>query len=117
MKVYLAGPMRGYDDSNFPAFAEATQTLRDLNYVVLSPHEYSFSPDKTIKEYMTVDLPHLLSCDMVAVLDGWQGSQGARIETYVAFMCEMPVRAYNIFERGLTQTLHKYDHPDIVRNL
>jgi hypothetical protein len=38
-RVYIAGPMRGYPNFNFPAFDAAAKRGRDLGYVVISPAE------------------------------------------------------------------------------
>ena len=39
MKLYLAGPMRGYYNYNFQQFEDATAYLRWLGHEVVSPHE------------------------------------------------------------------------------
>ena len=36
MKIYLAGPMRGYDRNNFPAFDRAAAFLRGCGYLRFS---------------------------------------------------------------------------------
>lgn len=39
MFIYVAGPMQGYKDFNFPAFAAAARRLREAGYYVFSPAE------------------------------------------------------------------------------
>lgn len=84
MKVYLAGPMTGYADLNFPKFAEETARLRALGLVVVSPAEVN--PDHSMPwlECMRRDIPHLVTCDAVAVLPGWSSSRGANVEVTLA---------------------------------
>lgn len=97
--VYLAGPMRGYPEFNFPAFAEAAAWLREQGFDVWSPAENDlsegFDPTKDdalpLKHYMKTDLPAVLDQDMVVVLEGWEKSEGAKLETHVAHRCHIPV--------------------------
>lgn len=99
MKLYLAGPMRGYKDYNFPAFHEAAAKLRDMGHEVWSPAErdeedgFDASKDeaKPLRYYMLFDLPAVLQSDAVAVLPGWEQSTGAKLEVHVARVCGIPV--------------------------
>jgi nucleoside 2-deoxyribosyltransferase len=91
-KIYLAGPMRGYPEYNFPAFAAAAEKLRSQGYEVWSPHERDladgFDPKTdealSMSFYMKQDLPAVCDADWVAVLPGWEESEGVQIELGVA---------------------------------
>jgi nucleoside 2-deoxyribosyltransferase len=98
--AYLAGPMRGYDEYNFPAFHAAAAKLRGHGLDVWSPAEHDVNEDgfdpakdtaQPMKHYMRRDLPAVLSADMVCVLPGWEKSQGACLEVHVARTCGIPV--------------------------
>ena len=99
MKLYLAGPMRGLLEYNFPAFERATSALRGQGHEVLSPHELDLDENwdaKTdaalsLREYMVRDLPELLSCQAIALLPGWYRSEGATLEHHVATTCGLDV--------------------------
>lgn len=87
MKVYVAGPMTGYPEFNYPAFAEASARLRALGYVVVSPHEINppeLGFDHPWGWYMRRDIVALLDVDAVVVLPGWETSKGAKLETDIA---------------------------------
>lgn len=98
MKLYIAGPMTGMKDWNFPLFFETETKLKALGHDVINPAAFD---GKTLKEalentgsadspaypwsfYIRRDLPWLFTVDAVVVLPGWQKSKGATIETQVA---------------------------------
>ena len=100
--VYLAGPMTGIPEFNFPAFHAAAFDLRDRGIEVFSPAEKDledgFDPQKDkaspLAHYMQDDLPAVCRSDAVVCLPGWQRSKGARLETMVAHYLEIPVLTY-----------------------
>lgn len=87
--------MRGMPSCNFPAFARYTAMLRERGHEVLSPAELDlqsgFDPEVPRSEvdiafFMARDLPHVCQSEAVAVMPGWELSQGANIEVVVARM-------------------------------
>lgn len=99
MKIYLGGPMSGHANLNHPAFDRAAAQLRAQGHEVVSPAEmdralgiYSEGDyNVTLQEIMKNDLKQVLECDAIALLWGWQGSAGARLERVVAESCGIPV--------------------------
>lgn len=94
MKFYIAGPMRGYPDFNFPAFDKAAECLRSLGHEVVSPAELDRDlgfdettgelPDGFVESAMRRDLEEILGVDAIALLYGWEKSQGVKVELAVA---------------------------------
>jgi hypothetical protein len=85
--VYIAGPMTGRPEFNYPAFHAAAANWRRAGWAVLNPAE-NFGGDTTrdYREYMRADLRMLTEADAIAFLPGWTESRGARFEHGVALM-------------------------------
>ena len=82
-KVYVAGPMTGYPELNYPAFASAAERLRAKGFEVVSPAE--LNPITTgYREAMLNDIKALIECDHICMLQGWQASKGATLEHHIA---------------------------------
>ena len=99
--LYLAGRMSGLPDSGYPAFRAASEALRKRNYTVLSPHEtHNGSPDHPGGRpwYLREAIRLLLRCDSVAVLPGWEHSNGAKMEVLIAQELGMNVQAVDWFD-------------------
>lgn len=104
MSYYLAGPMSGKPQLNFPAFAAAARSLRTMGYDIVSPTELDGEPDLTAEihnqaycGYLKRDLALIAAPDVqgVVVLPGWKRSNGARTEVAVAVGLGKPVLLYS----------------------
>lgn len=85
MKLYLAGPMTGLPDFNYPTFNRYARLLRELGHVVFNPAEaHDGETGLPLEKYFELDLPEVCRADAVAVLPGWRKSRGAQIEVDLA---------------------------------
>jgi hypothetical protein len=101
MKIYLAGPMTGIPEHNYPTFHAAAARIRAKGHVCLNPAEVNpesstkIGEAPTHREYwltcMRRDIPQLLSCDAIALLPFWNKSKGARLEVHIASELGMPI--------------------------
>lgn len=80
MKWYIAGPMTGLPDLNFPAFNRAAAILRAAGYEAINPAEINPDGATPWQECMFRDLRELDTCDGILMLRGWENSPGAQIE-------------------------------------
>ncbi len=104
MKVYLAGPMRGIAEFNFPAFHSAAKFLRQNDFFVFSPaekdeevHGNDFitqfktgaeanianaeSQGFSLRRALGDDTAWICAeADGIVVLPGWTNSKGAKAE-------------------------------------
>ena len=72
--IYIAGPMTGLPDFNFPAFHEAAAWWRSYGWEVVNPAEsHGGRQDLPYKEYVEYDLRVLRVCNAIALLPGWDG--------------------------------------------
>lgn len=97
-EFYLAGPMRGYPLSNFPAFLTAARVLSARGLSIVSPAEKDIEAGFDFTqpvEGQKFDLHAAFRWDFDAVirtigtilLPGWEHSQGATAERLVAQLC------------------------------
>lgn len=104
MKIYLAGPMRGYPKFNFPAFEHGAQVLRAQGHTVFSPAEndkakygHDFgnnvvlgdakteTPEFDLRAALAADTHWIATqADAIALLPGWEKSTGAFAEWALA---------------------------------
>jgi len=101
LKIYVAGPMTGIPQFNFPAFHRTASALRDLGHEVFNPaeHDESLGLDAehmtgeedlsalgfSLREMLHVDTSFICrEADAVCLLPGWKNSKGAMAELTLA---------------------------------
>jgi hypothetical protein len=83
-RIYIAGPMTGLPEFNFPAFHEAAAKLRAQGFEVENPAENPEPPCGSWLAYMRMAVAQVAKVDTVALLPGWESSRGAKVEYTLA---------------------------------
>lgn len=130
-KVYVAGPMTGIPQMNFPAFDAAARNLRGRGYGVVSPAELDspesraaalasvdgnpvgYAEGETWGQFLARDVKLIADegIEAIVVLPGWEKSRGARLETFVARLCGLPILRYPTLSRvSDLETQHAHGH-------
>ncbi len=90
-RIYVAGPMTGYPDLNFPAFHTAAAQLREQGWHVENPADHGEVPGAEWADYMHVDVAMLASCCAIYLLPGWSKSRGGSVEAQLAHSLGMEI--------------------------
>lgn len=105
-RVYIAGPIFGRPNNNIEAFARVEDRLRQEGFAPVNPHYVApwrhggscpvgrpgAEGEHTAPCYMRADLIALLQCDGIYLMEGWEQSQGARVEYLVARTAGLAIR-------------------------
>jgi Domain of unknown function (DUF4406) len=91
MKLYIAGPMSGIKEYNYPAFMQAEKELQAKGFETENPATDGQVEGWIWTDYMRRGLVQLLKCEGVALLPEWYLSKGATIERNLAATLDMPV--------------------------
>jgi len=116
-KVYIAGPMTGHPEYNYPAFYAAEAWLEARGFECVNPArldavteldllEAGLDPDapgglgegSALPVYLRRDFKELVECDGIVLLDGWRDSPGANAEVGVARWLDLKV--WKLVEEG-----------------
>ncbi len=100
-KVYLAGPMSGFAEYNFPAFFRYAKQLEDAGFEVFNPAQNdldkwgdleSVMKNFNYRESLNEELGFLTkTADLIAMMPGWERSNGARAEHATAVACNLGI--------------------------
>ena len=108
-RIYIAGPMRGIPQYNFPAFDEAAEALYNVGWQPVNPadldRDMGYEPDEfpadhdwtqvpegfPLKTIVATDIAELVGCDAIYMLRGWGSSRGAQAELAVAMWLGLEV--------------------------
>lgn len=130
MKIYVAGPMRGYPEFNFPAFKDATTWLRSKGHEVFNPAESDNEHHGTdigagnatgdealaaaqhgfsLREALGRDSHYITQeADAIYMLVGWEKSTGAQAEWALARAMGLLI----FYQGGIEDYEFKEDEPN-----
>jgi len=77
MLIYLAGPMTGIVEMNYPRFFQVEELLVGMGVEVMNPAR-NVGPEYS--DFMEQGLMQLEECECVVLLEGWEASSGALVE-------------------------------------
>tara|TARA_B100000131_G_scaffold305596_1_gene331737 strand:- start:1 stop:384 length:384 start_codon:yes stop_codon:yes gene_type:complete len=101
--IYVAGPMRGYENYNYPAFDYRAKKLEEMGWTVINPAELdrnegkpmsdpmAFSPETNyadhefMRQALKRDMDALCDdCTAIYMMANWEESRGAKAEWHLA---------------------------------
>lgn len=91
MKIYIAGPMTGLPELNYPAFVSLAAQLRADGHAVINPAENPVPPCGSWLGYMRMSVAQVATVDCVVMLPGWEASRGATLEHHIATQLKLYV--------------------------
>ena len=102
LRIYIAGPMRGYENNNHDAFDMAERFLSSKRiWEPVNPakvdREAGVDPSDNmtkleLKEALKRDVDLVFDCECMYMLRGWERSEGARMEHALATALGMGIQ-------------------------
>lgn len=93
--LYIAGPMTGLPEFNYPAFHRVQRELVAAGFIVINPaRNRPQVANPQWKDFLKMSVKQVADVDGIAVLPGWQNSTGAQLEVYLANQLGIPHRGW-----------------------
>lgn len=103
-RTYIAGPMTGHADFNYPAFNAAAAQMRSMGVTAINPADHGVVPGATWDDYLRSDIAQLATCESIYFLPGWSKSRGALLEHHIATSLGMRLLFAEGAERQISPT-------------
>jgi hypothetical protein len=92
---YLSGPMSGMPEHNLPAFHWYAKQLRQRGWTIVNPAEINgldaVEKGLPYEQCLKNDIRAMMDCVGIILMPGWERSNGAQLEQYIAFKLKMKV--------------------------
>lgn len=91
-KIFISGPMTGYEDFNFPRFDEVERLMKENGYDVINPanvcrkyrREKVLADNNIFDQMIVEEQEEERTCTAILLLEGWENSVGCRREIRTA---------------------------------
>lgn len=105
--VYIAGPMTGLPEHNYPEFNKMEDILRKMGYNnVLNPAKIADGDtSKQYSFYIRESLKLVAQADFVIFLNGWEKSKGAKLEKHCADSMGIPCYSQSFENLNKNETI------------
>lgn len=103
MRIYLSGKITGREKDDYTRqFARAEQFYKSGGFDVVNPVKIGeeilkANPKATYSDIMAADLKALADCTHIALLEGWEDSQGAKTERVEALKLGLEIMYLKLF--------------------
>ena len=86
MRVYISGKITGREPEARLEFQDAERRLVMQGHVAVNPFRNGLTDEDAWERHLAVDIVHLMECDAILQLPGWEDSRGARLEYEIAVL-------------------------------
>lgn len=115
-RLYIAGPMTGVEDHNYPLFHRVQAELVAAGYVVFNPaRNVPLAAEPRWSDYMRMAVKQVADSDGIAILPGWQDSAGATLEVKLANDLGIEHKGWERWRDGHAGPLEALPVADITR--
>lgn len=98
-RIFISGPMTGYDYWNYPKFDMVESILTANGFEVVNPANIGrkFGPenvdaDQALYKAMEAEIQEAeKTCDVIFLMKGWEDSVGVRLELKTALALGLPI--------------------------
>lgn len=98
-RVYISGKISGLSEKVYKNnFNSAELYLTGLGYDAVNPVSEGLIPNGTWEDYMRRDIKLLCECDYIYLLEGWEDSDGASLEKFIAD--KLKIKTLELDENG-----------------
>jgi hypothetical protein len=92
IKIYIAGAITDNDlQERKETFMRWQNYFEDKGYEVVNPMELPHNHNKTWESYMKECIIALVDCTTIYLMNGWELSEGAKLEYYIACKLQLKV--------------------------